>query len=434
MKNNNRILFLILLLIISEIAYLFIYSDLTSPIVLYAIVSIFNSFLFVIIWLAIKKIELKNWVLIFIFISGLVFRLSLLSVSPIASDDIYRYMWDGKAIANGINPYKYSANDAELNSLHSEILPKKINHAEMQTIYPPYSQLMFYAAYKIFGENVYGIKIILLLAELISLYLLYLLLKVQKLPKRNLALYALCPLPIMQFMIDGHIDGTGFPLLLLFLFFYLTGKKIKSFIMIGLSIISKFISGIVLPFALKEEKWKNRFLIIIIPVIIFALSYLPFISKNVFPFNSLIQFSSNWVANSSIFAVIFQIVKNNQDARQISLILFVISAGVLYFSKKEFVEKVYLIFILFFLFSPTVHIWYITWIAILLPLCFRWSGLAFICLVNLVNILMIEYVLHGVWLTFSWIHVIEYVPVISIFIWEIFRGRKRLVASQIPSG
>jgi alpha-1,6-mannosyltransferase len=433
MKVNIRILLIILLLLISEIAYLVLYSNFSSPIILYAVVSLFNSFLFAAVWLILKKTEFKFWLLGIILFSGVLFRITLLPLTPIASDDIYRYIWDGKVISNGINPYKYSANDPALNSLHSEILPKKINHAEMQTIYPPYSQLMFYLAYTVFGENVYGIKLLLLLTELISIYLIFLLLKTLKLPLNNIALYALCPLPIMQFMIDGHIDGTGFPLLLLFLLFFITGKKLQSFLMAGLSITSKFISGIVLPFAFKDEKGKNRFLLIIIPVIVFALSYIPFFSKNVFPFNSLIQFSSNWVANSSVFAVIFQVVKDNQEARQISLILFIISAIVLYFSKKEFIGKVYLIFLLFFLFSPTVHIWYITWIAVLLPICFKWSGLTFVVLVNLVNILMIEYIQQGVWPTFSWIHVIEYVPVISVFIWEFFGDRKQQVESQIPS-
>ena len=112
---------------------------------------------------------------------------------------------------------------------------------------------------------------------------------------------------------------------------------------------------------------------------------------------------------------------------------FLLLLQALFFSKKKFQEKIFLIFFLFFLFSPTVHPWYITWLAVLLPLSFRWSGLAFITLVNIANILLITYVLNGIWIIFSWMHIIEYLPVISIFTWELFWGNKRLVEISNPS-
>ncbi|MCX6149364.1 MAG: hypothetical protein NTX22_02435 [Ignavibacteriales bacterium] len=427
---NNKLLniLLIILLIISEAVYLSIYSNSYPPIVLFTFISIFNSVIFVVLWLLLRKIEANQILITIIILSGIIFRLSLFPVQPIASDDIYRYIWDGKVMANGINPFRYSPADTALNFLHSETFPAKINHPTMKTIYPPYSQLMFYFGYKLFGENVYGIKILLFIAELLSIFLLYLLLKKLNLPAINLALYSLCPLPIMQFMVDGHVDGTGFPLLLLFFFFYLTGKKVKSYLMIGLSISSKFVSGMILPFVFKDEKGKNKIIVIIVPVLVLIITYILFILNGVFPFESLIQFSSNWIANSSIFTIILEITKNNQNARLISLVLFVICGGFLFFLRKEFLEKVYLIFMLFFLFSPTVHPWYLTWIAILLPLNFRWGGLAFITLVNLANIMLINYVLKGIWETSYWILAIEYLPIIVFFVWEItYRKKERVL-------
>ena len=430
---KNKLLIIILLLIISEAAYLLLYTKISLLIILFAVISLFNSLIFIIIWLLLGRIEFKIWILNLVIIFGVAYRISLLPLQPIASNDIYRYVWDGKVSAHGINPFKYAPLDSALLPLHSSILPGKMNHPEMQTIYPPYSQLMFFLGYEIYGENIYGIKILLFISELVTIFLLFLLLKKLKIPLFNIALYVLCPLPIMQFMIDGHIDGTGFPLLLLFLLLYLTGRKIKSFIAVGFSIISKLISFIILPFAFKEERGKYKVYVLAIPILIVVVSYIPFFSGGVFPFKSLIEFSENWISNSSVFAVIFGIVNDNQEARKIALGLFIIAAGILFFSKKKFPEKIFLIFFLFFLFSPTVHPWYITWLAVLLPLSFRWSGLAFITLVNIANILLITYVLNGIWIIFSWMHIIEYLPVISIFTWELFWGNKRLVEISNPS-
>ncbi len=429
---NLKIKYLLIsLLVITELVYLSMYSSYNLPITNFAIISLINSFLFVVIWLLLRKQQLSNIWFYIILITGILFRLTLLPSDPIASDDIYRYIWDGKVIANGINPFKYSPADKSLNFLHTEMLPAKINHPDMKTIYPPYSQLMFFLSYKLFGESFLGIKLFLLISEILTIILLVSLIKKLNLPLQNISLYAICPLPIMQFMVDGHIDGVGFPILLLTIYLYLNKKKINSFLMMGVSITTKFISGMILPFMWKEEKWKGKILLIILPFLVLGVFYIPFYSGNVFPLESLFQFSSNWIANSSVFSILFFLIKDNQDARLVSLILFVLAALVLFFGKKQLTYKFYMIFFLFLLFSPTVHPWYVTWLALLLPLGFKWSGFIFIVLINLVNILLIDYVKYNVWYTFHWITIIEYAPVIVLFLYEIFNnGKGREVNSE----
>ena len=45
------------------------------------------------------------WVLIAF---GLLFRFAVLPSQQIQEDDVYRYLWDGKVFANGINPFKFA--------------------------------------------------------------------------------------------------------------------------------------------------------------------------------------------------------------------------------------------------------------------------------------------------------------------------------------
>jgi alpha-1,6-mannosyltransferase len=48
-------------------------------------------------------------------------RAVLLTAPPILSTDIYRYVWDGRVQAAGINPYRYIPADPALTSLRDPI-------------------------------------------------------------------------------------------------------------------------------------------------------------------------------------------------------------------------------------------------------------------------------------------------------------------------
>ena len=75
-------------------------------------------------------------------------RLALLFVEPYLSTDIYRYIWDGRVQAAGINPYRYVPNAPELAQLRDAAIFPLINRASYApTIYPPAAQAIFLAAY-----------------------------------------------------------------------------------------------------------------------------------------------------------------------------------------------------------------------------------------------------------------------------------------------
>ena len=51
-------------------------------------------------------------------------RLAVLAAPPYLSSDIYRYVWDGRVAAAGINPYRYIPTDPQLEHLRDpEIFP-----------------------------------------------------------------------------------------------------------------------------------------------------------------------------------------------------------------------------------------------------------------------------------------------------------------------
>ena len=81
-------------------------------------------------------------VLWFVGLTGLFFRLTLLPLTPTLSDDIYRYLWDGRVQLAGVNPYAYAPDAPELMRLRTDEFAS-INHPSIPTIYPPLTQLAF---------------------------------------------------------------------------------------------------------------------------------------------------------------------------------------------------------------------------------------------------------------------------------------------------
>ncbi|HET9235464.1 MAG TPA: hypothetical protein VFP10_15130, partial [Candidatus Eisenbacteria bacterium] len=79
-----------------------------------------------------------------IWIGAVLFRALLVPATPALSDDVYRYIWDGRVLLDGINPYRYPPQAAELASLR-DALWTQINHPELETIYPPLLMLLFAA-------------------------------------------------------------------------------------------------------------------------------------------------------------------------------------------------------------------------------------------------------------------------------------------------
>ena len=80
----------------------------------------------------------------------------VLLFDPLLSSDIYRYVWDGRVQAAGINPYRYFPADEALAFLRDGAIFPHINRADTAvTIYPPVTQLFFLIVTRI-GESVTG--------------------------------------------------------------------------------------------------------------------------------------------------------------------------------------------------------------------------------------------------------------------------------------
>jgi hypothetical protein len=134
-------------------------------------------------------------------------RLVLVPAPTLHSTDVYRYVWDGRVQAAGIDPYRYVPADPALAELRDDIVFPQINRADYAvTAYPPVAQMAFFLFTRI-DDGVVGIRIGLLLLEAAAMAVLAWLLRASGRPPAALLLYAWHPLPVWEVAGDAHVDG-----------------------------------------------------------------------------------------------------------------------------------------------------------------------------------------------------------------------------------
>ena len=166
----------------------------------------------------------KRVALAAVFAIAVALRVAALGGPPRLSDDLYRYAWDGRVQAEGIDPYRYRPTSSQLRSLREPWLwpdaagcaelgrpPKcsRINRATVRTIYPPLAQAWFAAVYRASGVGAEhkAWQVAGLVGEVVLVGLLPFALRAWKQDERWTALYALSPFPVVEVVNNGHVDG-----------------------------------------------------------------------------------------------------------------------------------------------------------------------------------------------------------------------------------
>ena len=162
--------------------------------------------------------------------ASIALRLAALAGPPSSSDDLYRYSWDGRVQAAGIDPYAEPPAAAQLAGLRESWLwpdaadcaalgrragCTRINRPRDLTIYPPFAEAYFDAVYRLagIGARYKPWQVGGLLTETATLGLLVVALRRWRRDPRWVALYGLCPAPVVEIVNNGHVDGLAIPLI-----------------------------------------------------------------------------------------------------------------------------------------------------------------------------------------------------------------------------
>lgn len=209
-----------------------------------------------------------------IFGVGIMLRIYVLLFDPLLSTDIFRYIWDGRVQAAGINPYRYFPAHDALAHLRDAVIFPRINRADYAvTIYPPVAEFFFLIVTRI-GENVNVMRLALLNCEAVSVTLIVLFLRRMERPITRVVAYFWHPLPIWEIANNGHVDALAVALMLLGLWVALTGHAMRGAVSIALGALVKPYVAPALASIWRPWDWK----VPLVVIAAIALCYLPYFS------------------------------------------------------------------------------------------------------------------------------------------------------------
>lgn len=135
-------------------------------------------------------------------------RLLALPLPPTLSDDVHRYVWDGRVVLAGENPYRLAPDDPGLEPLRRRdgALWDRLDHRGVPTVYPPVA-LGAFAAAAATPWPVPALKALLAAADLAGCGLLLVLAGGLGLPRARTAWYAWNPLVAVETAGMGHVDA-----------------------------------------------------------------------------------------------------------------------------------------------------------------------------------------------------------------------------------
>ncbi len=341
------------------------------------------------------------------------------------SDDVYRYLWEGKIVAEGYNPYILSPDDMSGSGFVNGPFYSKINHPNLPTIYPPLSQYIFVIAGWIQPETLFGFKLLSLIFDLIAAALIILWVRRECLPDGTILIYLFSPLVLIEFIFSNHLDIFAMPFLILALYFLSRKKAMHVGIFIALTALVKLFALFIVPLIFLYFTGRERIKFITAFIFILLIGYLPFLlTAGLSTFGSLWTYLGSWQFNGSIFALL-KLITSEPVARVISAILFISALG--YFSirnrKSDPIKRSFYIFAAYIIFTPSLFSWYLVWI---IPFIIREHSWAFLVLTGTVLLsynVKIGFYDNGAWSEFWWMRMLEYVPFYLLLFYSSLRLR-----------
>jgi hypothetical protein len=150
--------------------------------------------------------------------------------TPNTSDDLYRYAWDGRLQAHGIDPYTAPPLAPALSKLRDPWLwpdavgcaslarppgCTRINRPADRTIYPPVAEAWFTLVHEVGGDHAHdkAWQVAGLATDAAVIGLLLVALRRWRRDPRWVALYALCPAAVFEIVHNAHVDGLAVALM-----------------------------------------------------------------------------------------------------------------------------------------------------------------------------------------------------------------------------
>jgi hypothetical protein len=258
--------------------------------------------------------------LLWVIIVAVATRVCLLLATPQFSDDLWRYLWEGRLQMYYVDPYIISPARAEPVALSShDPYWAHVNNPELTSIYPPLAQVIF----AIVAEVAYfpwAMKAVMVLGDLGVMALLIAMMRTRgRSPLWAAIAWGWSPLVVFEVAGQGHIDALAVLCAVLWLWLLERRLEFGAAGALGVGISVKLVPALLLPAAMRWHRM--RWTVLFAPVVVVLLA-LPYINSQTMVHpppsmtwhdrlgldnmtRSLREYASRWRNNESVFALAY---------------------------------------------------------------------------------------------------------------------------------
>ncbi len=244
--------------------------------------------------LVMRQQEPWSWTgLIVIFGFAIGYRIIMFWLPAIDATDFERYLFDGRALANGLNSYAITPQDYP--GLQGDIIPKP----EIKTIYPPVAEALFLMAHYL-GGSLLSLRFMALIPDVGCIIILYGLIKKRGLPVGWLLIYLWNPLLLKEAFNSAHIDVWVMFTLLLFYYLLMHHQRILALLALASATLIKLVPGVLLiPWLLSLSSQSEKIKLGVLFGSVLLAAFLIFFPAT--PFMSLLLFFSHIEGKGILF-------------------------------------------------------------------------------------------------------------------------------------
>jgi len=341
--------------------------------------------------------------------AALLWRVALLTAPALLSDDINRYVWEGRVQLHGGNPYAWADRPTaeKWEPLRDEVWAA-LNHQYYTAVYPPLFELAARAVVAV-HDSVRAMKTFMVGCELVTLGLLASMLRRRGLGLERLLVLAWSPLALLEIAGSGHNEAFGFLWLVLALFALDRGWPLVSALAASAGFMTKLLPGLV------AAAWVRRYRVVHVLAAIALAAALawPYLDARSTMLLSLSKYAQYWRFNETLFAPLAALL-GHAGAVRAGALLTLLLALALAWRRVEPARAALVVVSASLLFSPNVLAWYALWLVPLLVLVDAPAALLF------TGTVCLEYLAYPVWQSgeewhLSWgIRALEYGPCLLV--------------------
>lgn len=373
----------------------------------------------------------------------------LLTIPPL-SPDVYRFLWDGEIIAQGINPYAFTPKelitlkDFQFSGYLQELYNKMTQLSRNNFSPYPTSNQLYFIISSFFTDNIWiniiVLRILVIGTHLLGFYYLKKLFSLLKISPSKAIILALNPFLIVEFVGNLHFEGVMFSWLIIGFYFLVKQRLLIAGLFFAIAITIKLTPLLLVPFFFNYLGWKKwlQFGVFTggLTILILSLFLWPSVLGNFT--QSLNLYFSNFEFNASFFLLFKWLLTPVFGYETVTIVgpamsviaLFTILALALQvkqYNIKDVFTKILFAYVIYLLFSTTVHPWYIL-IPLGLSLFTRYSFMIFWSFTIMFSYIFYQFGDHLFWYILL---IIEYGSLFGFLIYEKMTNKRILPLHEI---